>query len=209
MPESVVSSNQAPQAEEAEQEVAQDDKEYGCIFCITGQEFAVAQRLEKAIPGLKAISPVKLRYRRIDGVAHEEKVILFPGYVFFEVQAVSDVEIRIIYNDQDVLKVIWNEICTALIYANRRAAKECELIPEVLGKEDSLDEHHELSMILDRLEANASEAMAKGIRAIRLSAEGYSHAEIGSILGESDKCVAARISRTRKYLRSHPDLVAF
>lgn len=87
-------------------------------------------------------------------------------------------------------RLIWNEICTALIYANRRAAKECELIPEVLGKEDSLDEHHELSMILDRLEANASEAMAKGIRAIRLSAEGYSHAEIGSILGESDKCVA-------------------
>lgn len=84
-------------------------------------------------------------------------------------------------------RLIWNEICTALIYANRRAAKECELIPEVLGKEDSLDEHHELSMILDRLEANASEAMAKGIRAIRLSAEGYSHAEIGSILGESDK----------------------
>ena len=101
-------------------------------------------------------------------------------------------------------RLIWNEICTALIYANRRAAKECELIPEVLGKEDSLDEHHELSMILDRLEANASEAMAKGIRAIRLSAEGYSHAEIGS-----DKCVAARISRTRKYLRSHPDLAAF
>ena len=59
------------------------------------------------------------------------------------------------------------------------------------------------------LEANASEAMAKGIRAIRLSAEGYSHTEIGSILGESDKCVAARISRTRKYLRSHPDLAAF
>lgn len=106
-------------------------------------------------------------------------------------------------------RLIWNEICTALIYANRRAAKECELIPEVLGKEDSLDEHHELSMVLDRLEANASEAMAKGIRAIRLSAEGYSHAEIGSILGESDKCVAARISRTRKYLRSHPDLAAF
>ena len=106
-------------------------------------------------------------------------------------------------------RLIWNEICTALIYANRRAAKECELLPEVLGKEDSLDEHHELSMILDRLEANASEAMAKGIRAIRLSAEGYSHAEIGSILGESDKCVAVRISRTRKYLRSHPDLAAF
>ena len=107
MPESEVSPNEVPQGEEAEQEIAQDDKEYGCIFCITGREFAVAQRLEKAIPGLKAISPVKLRYRRMDGVAHEEKVILFPGYVFFEVQAGSDIEIRTIYIDQDVLKVLF------------------------------------------------------------------------------------------------------
>ena len=29
-------------------------------------------------------------------------------------------------------RLIWNEICTALIYANRRAAKECELLPEVV-----------------------------------------------------------------------------
>lgn len=107
MPDSEVSPNEAPQVEEAEQETAQDDKEYGCIFCITGREFAVAQRLEKAIPGLKAISPVKLRYRRMDGVAHEERVILFPGYVFFEVQAGSDVEIRTIYIDQDVFKVLY------------------------------------------------------------------------------------------------------
>lgn len=106
-------------------------------------------------------------------------------------------------------RLIWNEICTALIYANRRAAKECELIPEILGQEDYTDELHELGMILDRLEATSSEAMAKGIRAIRLSAEGYSSAEIGRILGESAKCVTARISRTRKYLRSHPELAAF
>lgn len=107
MPDSEVSPNQVAQVEEAEQEATQDDKEYGCIFCITGREFAVAQRLEKAIPGLKAISPVKLRYRRMEGVAHEERVILFPGYVFFEVQAGSDVEIRTIYIDQDVFKVLY------------------------------------------------------------------------------------------------------
>ena len=107
MPESEFSPNQVSQEKEAEQEIAQDDKEYGCIFCITGREFAVAQRLEKTIPGLKAISPVKLRYRRMEGVAHEERVILFPGYVFFEVQAGSDVEIRTIYIDQDVFKVLY------------------------------------------------------------------------------------------------------
>lgn len=106
-------------------------------------------------------------------------------------------------------RLIWNEICTALIYANRRAAKECELIPEIFGHEDYTDEHSELEIILDRLEKESSEAMAKGIRAIRLSAEGYSCAEIGQLLGESAKCVTARISRTRKYLRSHPELAAF
>lgn len=106
-------------------------------------------------------------------------------------------------------RLIWNEICTALIYANRRAARECELIPDIYGSEGYTDEHQELSLILDRLESDSSDAMSKGIRAIRLSAEGYSCAEIGSILGESDKCVAARISRTRKYLRSHPAISAF
>ena len=30
---------------------------------------------------------MKLRYRRMDGEAQEERVILFPGYVFFEVNA--------------------------------------------------------------------------------------------------------------------------
>jgi RNA polymerase sigma factor (sigma-70 family) len=106
-------------------------------------------------------------------------------------------------------RLIWNEICTALIYANRRAAKECELIPDMYGQVEYTDAYSELNLILNRLEADSSDAMAKGIRAIRLSAEGYSCAEIGSILGESEKCVAARISRTRKYLRSHAALAAF
>ena len=105
-------------------------------------------------------------------------------------------------------RIIWNEICTALIYANRRAARECEWNPELLCQEQTPDEYSELDMILDRLETESSKAMAKGIRAVRLNAAGYSCAEISNIFGESAKCVTARISRTRKYLRSHPDLTA-
>lgn len=106
-------------------------------------------------------------------------------------------------------RIIWNEICTALIYANRRAARECEWNPELLCQEQTPDEYSELDMILDRLEAESSTAMAKGIRAVRLNAAGYSCAEIGTILGESTKCVTARISRTRKYLKSCPELTVF
>lgn len=136
MPESEVSPNRVPKAEEAEQAVTQNDKEYGCIFCVTGREFAVAQRIEKAIPGLKAISPVKLRYRRMDGVAHEEKVILFPGYVFFEVQSGSNVEIRTIYNDQDVLKVLYvddEKKDWRLVGADRQIAERLFAVGGVAG----------------------------------------------------------------------------
>ena len=101
-------------------------------------------------------------------------------------------------------RLIWNEICSALIYANRRTIRECELLPEILDVRPQEKEYSDLHLVLGRIEAEATDAMAKGIRAIRLNAEGYSCAEIGSA-----KCVAARISRTRKYLKDQPALAAF
>lgn len=106
-------------------------------------------------------------------------------------------------------RLIWNEICSALIYANRRAGRECELVPEILDVRQQEKEYSDLHSVLGKIEAEATDAMAKGIRAIRLNAEGYSCAEIGQVLGESAKCVAARISRTRKYLKAQPALAAF
>ena len=56
----------------------------GCLFCKTGKEKEVVQQMGLYAPALRAIAPVKLRYRRVGGVALEEKVSLIPGYVFFE-----------------------------------------------------------------------------------------------------------------------------
>ena len=53
-------------------------------------------------------------------------------------------------------RIIWNEICTALIYANRRAARECEWNPELLCQEQTPDEYSELDMILENQLALAS-----------------------------------------------------
>lgn len=81
-----------------------DESKYGVVFCLTGRELVVAQNLEKTIPGVRAISPVKLRYRRMGGVVQEERITLFPGYVFIEARL--DIEARTIYQDQNILKLL-------------------------------------------------------------------------------------------------------
>lgn len=82
--------------------------EYGIVFCITGKELTVAQRLERNIHGLRALSPVKLRYRRMGGIAQEEKVVLFPGYVF--IKLTNDADMKDIQQDQDVLRLLYTNL---------------------------------------------------------------------------------------------------
>lgn len=61
--------------------------EYGCLFCVTGHERNVVNYLLDQ--GIEAISPIKIRLRRRNGAMEPEKVLLFPGYVFF---AMDDIE---------------------------------------------------------------------------------------------------------------------
>ena len=64
--------------------------EYGCFFCKTGYELLTAQEIEQLVPMSRSLVPMKLRYRRINGVLQEEKVILFPGYVFVQMPVNSE-----------------------------------------------------------------------------------------------------------------------
>jgi len=57
----------------------------GCLFCRTGKETAIVQHFESVFPGARAVAPTKSRYRRTQAGAIEERVILLPGYVFFEI----------------------------------------------------------------------------------------------------------------------------
>ncbi|MDO4867175.1 MAG: hypothetical protein Q4C10_11530 [Clostridia bacterium] len=63
--------------------LSRDSEQYGCLFCRTGREESVIRQLEKRFPGIEAIAPVKLRRRRMGGMLVDERVSLFPGYVFF------------------------------------------------------------------------------------------------------------------------------
>ena len=90
--------------QKSEGEAMPSDTEFGCVFCRTGQEEEVARRMEHDYPGLKAVVAMKKRFRRSQGVETEEKVILFPGYVFF--QCSPDSNIREITKRDNVYKLL-------------------------------------------------------------------------------------------------------
>lgn len=106
-------------------------------------------------------------------------------------------------------RLIWNQICDALIYSTRRQALEmsCDEIPH---QEEAPDPFSEMAMVLDaaldRAEAAAPHSTAKGIKALRLMAQGYTCREIGNQMGASDKLVCAWISKARKFLKARPEI---
>ena len=66
-----------------------------------------------------------------------------------------------------------------------------------------------MNRILGDAQAQAGGVTAKGIEAIRLLAQGYTHREIGERMGgASANNVSAWVARARKYLRARPEIAA-
>lgn len=61
--------------------------EYGCLFCLTGREETVAERIRVNCPGIHAVTMRKMKYRTSRGVKSSEESLLLPGYVFFRARA--------------------------------------------------------------------------------------------------------------------------
>lgn len=103
-------------------------------------------------------------------------------------------------------RLIRNEICSALIYANRRAGKEVPTEPKVLSTYEAeivpQQTDNTLTDLLDEAEQVTSGVTKKGIQAIRLMANGYTAREIGEQMGASANNVTAWVSRAKRYLRS-------
>ena len=110
-------------------------------------------------------------------------------------------------------RLIWNEICSALIYANRRAGKEIPTEPEILTTYEAeivpRQTDNTLADLLDEAERSSAGITAKGIRAIRLMADGYTAREIGEQMGTSANNVTAWVSRARKYLSIKAGLLEY
>ncbi len=111
-------------------------------------------------------------------------------------------------------RLIWNEICDALIYSTRRQVTELssDIIPLVVEKPtisiSDVAMQLDVQAALKAAKQEASPCVIKGIDAMIQMAEGRSSKEIGNEFGVSANLVCAWVSKARKYLKSWPEILA-
>lgn len=106
-------------------------------------------------------------------------------------------------------RLIWNQICDALIYSTRRQANEVtyDVSPYTAeADENDLALGIAIDQALEKAKLEAPPSTVKGIEAIRLMAEGFTCREIGEQMDATDKVVAAWISKARKFLKARKDV---
>ena len=109
-------------------------------------------------------------------------------------------------------RLIWNEICDALIYVSRRTSSE-ELSETVQHSKDSsihmaTDIKVDLYDVIKTAKKNATPALKLGIDALVLMNEGYSAKEIGKQHGKTANNITALVSKAKKYLKGIPEMQA-
>lgn len=65
----------------------EDTEAFGCLFCLTGKECAVAEHIQQELPEVRAIAARQERHKSIHGKKTRTEVIMLPGYVFFKAPA--------------------------------------------------------------------------------------------------------------------------
>ena len=107
-------------------------------------------------------------------------------------------------------RLIWNQICDALIYATRRMSKEQLIIDDLQSMSMQAEFDPEIPVdiygILKQEKDKATPTIRKGITAIELMSDGYSCKEIGKLMHAAPNLVTAWMSKARKHLRKIPEL---
>lgn len=111
-------------------------------------------------------------------------------------------------------RIIWNEICDALVQATRLSSREFELESSAHVQENGenlqdLLESCELKAMLMQIKTDAEGILAKGIQCLLLAEEGYSSKELGKLFSAEPSAVRMWMTKARRYLKEHPDLVAY
>lgn len=109
-------------------------------------------------------------------------------------------------------RLIWHEICDALIQSTKRYADEvvADVTPYINAEPEKgqflSGLRMDLSRALSTVRKEAPPSTAKGIDAMILMSQGYTSSEIGERMGASAKLVCAWVSKARKFLKSRPEM---
>lgn len=110
-------------------------------------------------------------------------------------------------------RLIWNEICDALIYASRRQSREILIEDEECLTDchthmdfEELDKRERTRAAVEKAKAAATPFISRCIDMLVRKSWGETCKEIGQEISISDKQVAACISKARRYLKNHPDM---
>ena len=101
-------------------------------------------------------------------------------------------------------RLIWNQICDALIYSTRRQTNETtyDVAPFTAERDDTdIELGIAIDQALENAKLDAPPSTVKGIDAIRLMSQGYTCKEIGEQMNATDKQVAAMVSKARMFLK--------
>lgn len=77
---------------------------YGCLFCRTGAEAAIAGYINQTITNVEAVAPTRTRRKTIAGKVIEDQVQLLPGYIFFRTK--TDEQLSLLTRITNVLKLL-------------------------------------------------------------------------------------------------------
>lgn len=107
-------------------------------------------------------------------------------------------------------RLIWHEICDALIQSTKRADEVvADVTPYINAEPENIEFlsglRMDLSQALSTARKEAPPSTTKGIDAMILMSQGYTSSEIGERMGASAKLVCAWVSKARKFLKTHPE----
>lgn len=107
-------------------------------------------------------------------------------------------------------RLIWNEICDALIKVNYQYSKEISLEDANAAEAEYLepDISGELSAALCIVTKRATPAVQNGIKALYYASNGYSSREIGAMMNASDGKVRMWMTRAKRFLQTQPEILA-
>ena len=101
-------------------------------------------------------------------------------------------------------RLIWNEICTALIRSSRKYSKEeaTENVKLILSDEHENNPYDKIEIydLIEKVKSSAPPSTALGIDALILSSRGYTAKDIGESFGKTNNTITALMSKARKYI---------